>query len=107
LEIELIFSCFKKDHVLYSKHAVFEMENEQFGRIIDLEVEEAVFSGEIIEEYPDDKPYPSILIFGKTKKNRPIHLVCAYNKEEENVVLIAVYHPDPVRWADFKKRIKQ
>lgn len=107
MEIELIIACFRRDRVLYSKHAVFEMENEQFGKIIDLEVEEAVFSGEIIEEYPDDKPYPTVLIFGKTKKNRPIHLVCAYNKEDEGIILITVYHPDPSKWINYKKRIKQ
>ena len=106
MEIEQIVACFKRDHVYYSRHAVFEMENEQFGKIVDIEVEEAVNSGEIIEEYPDDKPYPSSLVYGKTKKNRPIHLVCAYNKEDESTIVVTVYHPDPGKWIDFKKRIK-
>lgn len=106
MEIKSIVACFKEERIFYSKHAVFEMENEQFGKIFDREVEEAVLSGEIIEEYPDDKPYPSVLIFGKTKKNRPIHLVCAYNKVEDTGIIITVYHPDPLRWNDFRKRIK-
>ena len=32
------------------------MENEEFGRIYEHEVYEAISSGEVIEEYPDDRP---------------------------------------------------
>jgi hypothetical protein len=32
-------------------------------------------SGEIIEQYEDDKPLPSCLILGKDMKNEGIHIV--------------------------------
>lgn len=32
-------------------------------------------TGEIIEEYPDDFPYPSCLVFGHTKENEILHIV--------------------------------
>ena len=35
--------------------------------------------GEIIEEYPNDFPYPSCLILGKTTDNRIIHVVVGMN----------------------------
>jgi len=38
------------------------MESESFGLIRVDEVVEALDAGEIIEEYPDDQPYPSCLI---------------------------------------------
>lgn len=60
-----IRKCFDSDAILYTRHAKIEMENEELGRIFEHEVYEAVCSGEVIEEYPEDKPYPSVLIFGK------------------------------------------
>ena len=39
------------------------------------EVKEVIENGEIIEEYPDDYPYPSCLILGMTIKGRKIHVV--------------------------------
>ena len=40
------------------------MESESFGPIRIGEPLEALNGGEIIEEYPDDQPYPSRLILG-------------------------------------------
>jgi hypothetical protein len=57
-----------------------------------------------IENYPDDEPYPSYLIYGKTKKKRPLHIVCAYSKEEDLVIVITVYQPDPQKWIDNERR---
>jgi hypothetical protein len=107
MEIKTIRSCFQSDHVLYSRHALFEMKGEEFGRIYDIEVEQAINNGEIIAEYPEDKPYPSVLIFGKTKINRPIHIVCAVNQNENMAIVVTVYHPDPTIWIDGRERRKQ
>lgn len=54
--IAKIHECFENNTVYYSRHAKFEMENEDFGRIYEHEVYEAISSGEVIEEYPDDRP---------------------------------------------------
>ena len=99
-----IQACFGKDKVLYSKHARDEMENEEFGEIKEIEVYEAVSGGKIIEQYPDDEPYPSCHIYGQTGQGRPIHVVCAYSGESDIVVIITVYQPDPARWIDFERR---
>ncbi|MDH4164355.1 MAG: DUF4258 domain-containing protein [Nitrospirota bacterium] len=70
------------------------------------EIYAAVRTGEIIEQYPDDKPYPSCLIYGRNKNGEPIHSVWAYNVETKSSVLITVYRPDPERWIDWKQRRK-
>ncbi len=101
-----IQNCFKQDKVLYSRHAKLEMENEEFGQIFEHEVFESILSGQVIENYPDDKPYPSVLIFGYTKQNRPLHIVCAYNNIDDLTIVITVYHPDPDLWIDYKIRRK-
>lgn len=102
--IQKIRACFESDSVFYTRHAKLEMEIEELGRIFDHEVYEAVCSGEVIEEYPEDKPYPSILIFGRTALGRPLHIVCAYNEEENQAIVITVYQPDPELWIEYKRR---
>jgi hypothetical protein len=62
--------------------------------------------GEIIANYPDDRPYPSALILGWFE-SRPVHAVIAQNRATEECQVITVYQPDPLLWdADFKSRKK-
>ena len=64
----------------------------------------SVFQGEIIEDYRDDRPYPSCLIYGETFSSDPVHSVWAYNQENQWAVLVTVYRPDPRRWIDWRTR---
>ncbi|WP_198935413.1 DUF4258 domain-containing protein [Chlorobium sp. KB01] len=70
------------------------------------EIIESVFQGEIIEQYPTDKPYPSCLIFGENSQHEPIHSVWACNRVNSWAVIITVYRPNPKRWIDWKTRRK-
>jgi len=97
--------CFREDRVLYTQHARREMREEPLGCILEQEVYEAVLAGEIIEDYPDDTPYPSCLVFGRTQRRRPVHAVCAHVPEENRAIVITVYEPDPSRWIDSHRRI--
>jgi hypothetical protein len=66
------------------------------------DVAEAVAHGKVIEDYPEDKPYPSRLLLGWVN-NRPIHVVSATSEHE--IIIITVYEPDPAQWAPgFEKR---
>ena len=96
--------CFAAESVLYSRHAREEMRTEELGRITDAEVAQAVAACETLEEYPDDRPYPSALVLGTTACDRPIHMVCAYDGEDDLVVVVTVYRPDPDRWEDSRRR---
>ena len=69
--------------------------------IAETEVAEAILTGTIIEEYPDDKYGPSCLIYGRTKRAKPIHVQCSLPPD---VWIITVYVPDPNQWVDFSKR---
>ncbi len=102
--IEKIKNCFYSEKVLYTKHARDEMESEEFGEIKEKEVFETVLNGKIIEEYSDDEPYPSCLIYGRTTEDRPLHIVCAYAFKEEVAMVITVYEPDPSLWIDYERR---
>ena len=81
------------------------MQSEPFGLIRVEEVLETLNAGEIIEEYPDDQPYPSCLVLGRTLTDRPLHIVCAPVLAERRLIVITTYQPDPARWdAEFKQR---
>ena len=66
-----------------SLHAKNEMSLKE-DDISEKELIEAILNGKIIENYTDDKPFPSCLVFGRTGEDRPIHAVCAYSKEGLN-----------------------
>ena len=61
IELENLKLYFERDAVFISDHAVKRF-RERGIKIKD--VRTAVYSGEIIEQYPDDYPYPSCLILG-------------------------------------------
>ena len=80
------------------------MRTEEFGRIREQEVFEAIMNGEIIEEYVNDKPYPSMLIYGRAQSERPLHIVCAYLEDDDLAIVITAYQPDPKLWIDYRRR---
>jgi hypothetical protein len=80
------------------------MRLEEFGPIREQEVFEAIQSGEIIEDYPNDEPYPSTLVYGHTTADRPLHVVCAYADDDDLAIVITVYEPDPAQWVNFVRR---
>jgi hypothetical protein len=83
------------------------MAADEFGPIPDQEVYEASLVCAIIEEYRDDRPYPSVLVLGRTQQNRALHVVCAYAPDEDQLIVITVYEPDPNRWdQEFRQRRK-
>lgn len=97
------------DHLFYKPimkkltfrtHAVERM----FQRNIDVnDVRSALETGEVIEAYPDDLPYPSYLLLGRSE-NRPLHIVAA-DVDYSETIIITVYEPNPNLWsADLKRR---
>lgn len=82
----------------FSDHSVKRMIKRSITRS---EVEEAILSGEIIEEYPDDKYSPSCLIYGRTKSGRHLHVQLSLPPA---VVVITAYDPDKSEWIDYKVR---
>lgn len=103
IDINDIIGAIRTNRVRISEHADEEAEGDQltFDQIYF-----SVFHGEIIENYLNDKPYPSCLIFGNTFVGSPIHSVWAYNKQNKWAVIITVYRPDPKLWINWRKRRK-
>ena len=87
--------------LVFRVHAVRRMFERNIGVA---DVRNALETGEAIESYPDDKPYPSRLVLGWAGR-RPIHVVAADNAEAGEIVVVTVYEPDPAAWErDFRTR---
>ena len=62
-----------------------------------------LFKGEIIEEYPNDYPYPSCLLMGISIGKKWLHVVCGVGDDE--LWLITAYYPNISEWkSDYKTR---
>jgi YgiT-type zinc finger domain-containing protein len=66
--------------IFFSGHAIRRMFERSIGRS---KVTEVVRFGDVIDDYPDDEPFPSFLIFGFVG-NRPLHVVVAVETESKN-----------------------
>ena len=84
----------------FSRHAAAQTLRR---RISVQEVREAVASGQLIEDYTDDKYGPSCLLFGFTQNSRPLHIQCSY-PARPLIKIITVYEPDSRQWIEFKAR---
>lgn len=84
-----------------SEHAVDQsiIRNISVNEIVEVLNQDA----KIIEDYPNDKYGPSCLIFGYTKKDRPLHIQCSYPSRPV-LKIITLYEPDIAKWVDFEKR---
>ena len=90
--------------IVFSGHAVRRMFERQISKTY---IQDIIIGGEIIKEYPEDKPFPSYLVLGYVKE-RPLHIVIAMNSLTETCYVITVYDPDPVNWKrNFKSRRKK
>jgi len=101
VNIEDIIDAIRDNRIRITDHAY---EEAQADRLSFDQVFFSVMQGEIIEDYPDDWPYPSCLIYGDTFSGTPVHSVWAHNQNNQWAVLVTVYRPDPKRWVDWRKR---
>lgn len=65
-------------------------------------VKTAVESGEIIENYPNDTPFPSVLLLGWVQ-TQPIHVVLSYDDVSGYAFVITAYEPDDLHFAPDRK----
>ena len=100
LEIEKIKQLVREDKIRWTNHSIIRL----FQRNITQEdIQSAILNGEIIEEYENDYPYVSCLVYGINIENKVLHIVCGMNESE--LWIITAYYPDNVSWEnDLKTR---
>lgn len=93
IKIERLIQYFKDDTVLITHHAA-ERFRQRGIKMKDIRC--GIFSGKIIEQYPEDSPFPSCLVLGYACDHRPIHIVMSDERTASRI--ITAYIPDPEKW---------
>ncbi|MCC8150566.1 MAG: DUF4258 domain-containing protein [Lachnospiraceae bacterium] len=100
IDIDKLRLYYEQDNVLMTQHS---SERCRQRNIRKKDIRHAVMTGEIIERYPEDFPYPTCLIFGYTEKEKVIHVVMS--DEGTGSRIVTAYFPDFEKWQpDFKTR---
>jgi hypothetical protein len=92
--LELLRQAVHEGQLVLSLHAAEEALAEHITRG---EIETALLSAQLLEDYPDWWLGPSCLVYGRTDAGRDLHIVASYSGLP--VTIITVYEPRPPRWA--------
>jgi hypothetical protein len=98
MDIEEIKTKVRANEYIYSHHADLERKADDLTLA---QVEDALLTGEILEQYPDTGRGESCLVVGFSG-DTPIHAVCGWRGDK--VVLITVYIPGPPQFVDPRTR---
>ena len=100
ITLEHLKSLNKLANIAMTEHARIRL----YERNISInDIMSGIDTGEIIKQYPDDKPLPSCLILGFSIKKERIHIVVSC--DSDFIYLITAYFPDLDVWEnDFKTR---
>lgn len=100
LNIEELRQYCREGQTVYAKHFVDQCRKRN---ILIEDAENALLNGEIIEDYPNDYPFPSCLILGFDLSQNSLHIVCAQGGGW--LYMITAYRPSLEKWeADMKTR---
>lgn len=100
LRIEDLQKICTAEHIQITLHATKRLEQR---KILINDILSAIRTGVIIEQYPDDYPYPSCLILGCSSTEVMLHVVVG--SDMETLWIVTAYFPDPAKWEDnFKTR---
>ena len=101
--LSCIQRCVQQRKVQWTYHINMRLQNRGISRRTILE---STAYYEVIEEYPDDKYFPSYLVYTHYQ-GESFHILFAVDVEEDNVRVITVYRPAPIEWEqDLKTRRK-
>ena len=93
LDIVWIQSRIIEGQYYFSRHGDQERQNDNLTLA---EIEEALLSGLLLEEYEDTGRGESCLVVGFTAQGKPLHIVCG--EIDNRVVIITVYIPIPPKF---------
>ena len=102
IDINNLRSYYEKERVIITIHA---QERLRQRGIRAKDVRNRIMTGEIIEQYPDDFPFPSCLVFGKSVNGKILHVVA--RDEGTGSRILTAYFPDNIKFEDDLKTRKE
>ena len=103
IDINNIKELIRQRRVIWKRHVLERMLERGLTRSIVLE---AVLTGELIEDYSEDRPLPSGLFLGWQGK-KPLHVVITMNTGDNLVAVVTAYEPTLEHFeSDYRTRRK-
>ncbi len=100
IDIEELRKINAPERIIITEHARIRLVER---KISVKDVVNCIANGEIIEQYEDDKPFPSCLILGIAINNKYIHVVVS--SDGDFIHLITAYYPSTEKFEnDLKTR---
>lgn len=89
-----------RTHVKFTEHARLAMRDDNLAVV---DVLEGLQNFEIIEEYPDAKPFPMCLLLCWLNDKNPLHIVCALPEHVDMLIIATVYIPSKKEWLNYRR----
>ena len=104
MNMEKLRTAIEKNNIEWRKHVLQRMLERNIDRT---DVKNVVMKGEMIENYEDDKPFPSALFFNFIN-NRPLHTIVSFDERQNKAYIITAYEPNLEMFEnDYKTRKKR
>ena len=101
MDINKLREAIQKNKFEWRKHTLIRLAERNISQDVVLEV---ILEGEVIENYPKDRPFSSCLMF-KVVKGKPFHVVVGLDEQNQKGYIITTYEPTLDKFeSDFKKR---
>lgn len=88
--------CVKERKVLWTYHVNMRMKERSISRQMMMD---SAADFEIIEQYPEDKYFPSFLVYSRYM-GTVFHALFAVDMDNDNVRIVTAYYPDLKIWND-------
>jgi len=100
IKVEQLRTLCHDETIVFTQHLSLKCEQ----REIDYEaIKQTILTGEIIEQYPADYPYPSCLIYCLLESKKHLHTVVGLG--DNRIWIVTAYYPDKREWeSDYKTR---
>ena len=101
--LAIVRGLFKRGEYLVSRHRELAADD-----ILLDEVLVGIDSAVVVEDYPNSRKEPSVLVLQRDRSGLPVHVMWGVPKiDGKPAVLVTAYRPTPERWSpDFTKRKK-
>jgi len=103
MNLDKLRECIKSGKYEWRKHTLRRLTERGISQEAAIKV---IIEGEVIEDYPEDRPFPSCLML-RWIEGKPLHVVVSLDEKEDTVYIITVYEPSLDRFEpDYKTRRK-
>ena len=100
INIDILHKLCENRYIKWTTHVLMKLQERD---IHPSDIKNCIMTGEIIEYYPNDYPYPSCLTLGLSMAGKPLHVVIGIGNNY--LWIITAYYPAIEKWNfDFKTR---